>query len=137
MPHELKESPEAIELSVTAPTREELFREALAGILEVAYSNPVPEGIYEGRVVPVQAAGSDDDTLLAELADDTLRAVRDEKGALQPPRWLAFDDNRVTATLPLRSEKAVARPLLVSAARVRAAGDGWNARLEFQVSPGE
>lgn len=135
MPHELKESPEAIELSMTARTREELFREALAGILEAAYGRPLPEGIYAGHVVPVQAAGSDDDTLLAELADDTLRAIRDEDGALQPPRWLAFDENRVTATLPMQSEKAAARPLLVSAARVGAADDGWNARLELLVSP--
>ena len=111
MPYELKESPETIQLSVSAPSREELFRAALTGVLEAAYGAPLPEGASEGRVVPVQAAGDDDDVLLADLVDDALRAVREEPGTLRPPRWLAFDVKRVTANLPLHTPKSAARPL--------------------------
>jgi hypothetical protein len=131
VPHDVKESPEAIELSVSAPSREELFRAALGGLLEVAYGSQVPEGSYEGRVVPVQAAGDDDDVLLAGLVDDALRAVREEAGTLRPPRWLAFDEKRVTATLPLHAPKAPARRLEIAGAAVRADGGSWTATLEL------
>lgn len=131
MPHELKESPEAIELSVNAPSREELFRAALTGVLEAAYGSPLPDGTYEGRVVPVQAAGSDDDVLLADLVDDTLRAVRKEPGTLRPPRWLSFDEARVTANLPVHAPKAAARSLEAASAIVESGEGRWTARLEL------
>ena len=69
MPYELKESPETVQLSVSAPSREELFRAALTGVLAATYGAPLPEGTSEGRVVPVQAAGDDDDVLLAGLVE--------------------------------------------------------------------
>ena len=131
MPHELKESPEAIELSVSASTREELFRAALTGVLEAAYGAGLPEGTYEGRVVPVQAAGDDDDVLLADLVDDALRAIREEAGTLHSPRWLAFDEKRVTATLPVHSPKAPSRALEVANVEIADGEGGPSARLEL------
>ena len=103
MPYELKESPETIQLSVSAPSREELFRDALTGVLAATYGAPLPEGTSEGRVVPLQAAGDDDDVLLAGLVEEALRAIQEEPGTLRPPRWLAFDVNRVTANLPVHA----------------------------------
>mgnify|MGYP001024942634 FL=1 len=135
MPHEIKESPETIELTVSAPTREELFRESLAGVLEAACGAPLPGGAYEGQVVPVQAAGDDDDTLLAGLVDDTLRAVGAEPGSLQTPRWLVFDEKRVAATLPLHSPKLPARSLEIASVAVACGEDGWTARLELFPAP--
>lgn len=136
MPHELKSSPELIELSVTAPDRETLFREALSGVLEAAYGAPLPEGEYEGNVVPVQAAGDDDEDLLEGLVEDTLRAVRQEPGTLGPPRWLAFDVRRVTANLPLRSPKASSRTLAFGSAGIGASPDGLEARVELVPGSG-
>lgn len=134
MPHELKESPDSIEISVTAAGREELFRAALEGVLSAACPR-VPEGKGDGRVVPVQAAGADDETLLAGLVEDTLRAVREEPGTLLPPRWLAFDEHRVTANLPLAGPKAEDRGLALAAASVEPAGDGWAARIGLVRAP--
>ena len=114
MPYELKESPETVQLSVSAPGREELFRDALTGVLAATYGTPLPEGTSEGRVVPLQAAGDDDDVLLAGLVDEALRAIQEEPGTLHPPRWLAFDVNRVTANLPVQAPRAAARPLEIS-----------------------
>jgi hypothetical protein len=133
VPHELKESEGAVDLSVTAPTREDLFRAALAGVLEAAYGAASADGSYEGQVVPVQAAADDDGVLLAGLVDDTLRAVREENGTLRPPRWLAFDEKRVTAALPLHLPKTPGRLLTVSAAEVAGGDAGWTARLELLV----
>jgi len=48
VPHELKEGPESIELSATAPGREELFRAVLEAVLEAAYRGK-PEGRGDGR----------------------------------------------------------------------------------------
>lgn len=136
MPHELKESPEMIELTVSAPDREGTFRAALEGVLEAVYGAPLPEGEYQGNVVPVQAAGDDDDGLLEGLVEDALRAVREEPGTLGPPRWLAFDLERVTANLPLRSPKSPSRPLALATAAVSASADGFEARLELVPAGG-
>jgi hypothetical protein len=131
VPYELKESPETIQLSVSAPNREELFQAALTGVLEAVYGAPIPEGTCEGRFVPVQAAGDDDDVLLAGLVEEALRAVQEEPGTLHPPRWLAFDVNRVTANLPVHTLESAARPLGIALAEVEPLEGGWNARLEF------
>lgn len=131
MPHEVKESPEAIQVSVDAPSREELFRAALTAVLEASYRGLAAEGAYAGRIVPVQAAGEDDDVLLADLVDDTLRAISEEEGTLRPPRWLAFDEKRVTATLPVHTPGTASRPLQVASAEVAAGDGGWTARLEL------
>lgn len=131
MPHELKESPETIQLSVSAPSREELFRAALTGVLEAIYGAPLPEGTSEGRVVPLQAAGDDDDVLLASLVDDALQASREETGTLRPPRWLAFDLKRVTANLPVHTLASAVRPLEIARAEVAHDEREWTARLEL------
>ncbi|MRR12143.1 hypothetical protein EG835_06680 [bacterium] len=131
MPYELKESPEIVLLSVSAPGREMLFRDALAGVLAATYGAPLPEGTSEGRVVPLQAAGDDEDVLLAGLVDETLRAVREESGTLLPPRWLAFDVNRVTANLPVQAPGTASRPLEISRAEVESGAGEWTARLEL------
>lgn len=131
MPYELKESPEAIQLSVSAPSREELFRDALAGVLAATYGAPRPDGTSKGRVVPLQAAGNDEDVLLAGLVDEALRAAQEEAGTLQPPRWLAFDVNRVTANLPVQAPGAAVRPLEISRAEVESGEGEWTARLEL------
>lgn len=130
MPHELKEGPDSIEVSVTAAGRRELFRAAIEGVLAAASPN-APEGKGDGRVVPVQAAGADDETLLAGLVEDTLRAVRDEPGTLLPPRWLAFDENRVTANLALTGPRGAARGLVLADASIVPAESGCAARLEL------
>ncbi len=135
MPYEMKESPGTILLTVRASGREELFREALAGVLAATYGTALPEGASEGRVVPLQAAGDDDSSLLEGLVEEALRAVREEEGTLRPPRWLAFDVDRVTVNLPLQAAGAVSRPLGVSSSEVELGDGGWTARLEL-FSPG-
>ena len=131
MSYELKESPETIQLSVSASSREELFRDALTGVLEATYGTPLPEGTSEGLVVPLQAVGDDDDVLLTGLVEEVLRAIQEEQGTLRPPRWLAFDVNRVAVNLPVQAPKAAAHPLEISSAEVESGEGGWNARLEL------
>jgi hypothetical protein len=125
-----------IELAVSAPDREGLFRAVLEAVLEASYGAPLPEGEYEGNVVPVQAAGDDDDELLEGLVEDTLRAVGKEPGTLGSPRWLAFDVERVTANLPLRSPKSPSRRFVLASAGVAVSGDGLEARLELVPAAG-
>lgn len=131
MPYELRTSPDEIELLVSSPDREGLFREALAGTLEAVYGEPLPEGKNEGQVVPVQASAGDDDALLVELVHDVLRAAREEDGSLRSPRWLAFDERRVTANLPVHRPKVDVRPIQVSGAAVEIDEGGWSARIEL------
>ena len=132
MAHELKEGPEMIQLSVNASSREDLFRDALTGVLEATYGTPLIEGASEGRVVPLQAAGDDDDLLLAGLVVEALRAAREEPGTLRPPRWLAFDVSRVTANLPVHPSRTAAHPLEIGLAEVESRQGGWTARLELR-----
>ena len=131
MPYELRTNPDEIELLVSSPDREGLFRDALTGVLEAVYGAPLPEGKNEGQVVPVQASAGDDDALLVELVHDVLRAAREEGGALRTPRWFAFDERRVTANLPIHLPKVDVRPIQVSGAAVETGEGGWNARVEL------
>ena len=87
-------------ISLSAKSREEFVRDVVASLLEAAYGK-LPDAAAEGRVLPIQAAGADDEEILLALAADTLRAVRETRGRLLPPRWIALDEGRVTATLPI------------------------------------
>ena len=131
MPYELRTSPDEIELLVSSPDRRGLFRDALTGVLEAVHGAPLPEGENQGQVVPVQASAGDDESLLVELVHDVLRAVRAVDGALRPPRWLAFDDRRVTANLPVHLPKVDVRALQVSGAAVKTDSGFWSARIEL------
>jgi hypothetical protein len=117
-----------VEATVTAKDRAGLFRDALGATLEAAYAGTPSMGDYEGQVVPIQAVGFDDLEILANLVQDCLRAVGEAPGTLHAPRWLSFDDNRVTATLPATSPKAAARHL---AASVVAGEAPLSARMHF------
>lgn len=131
MPHELRANTDEIELLVRSSDREGLIRDALAGVLEAVYGAPLPEERNVGQVVPVQASAGDDESLLVELVHDVLRAALEEGGALRPPRWLAFDDRRVTANLPVHLPRVDVRPLQVSGAAVETDDGGWVARIEL------
>ncbi len=101
MPYSIETRPNGALISLSATSREEFVRDLVTSLLEAAYGkSPASAGAPE-RVVPIQAAGSDEAELLANLAADTLRAVGATAGTLLPPRWLAFDERRVTVTLPV------------------------------------
>jgi hypothetical protein len=88
-------------ISLAAKSREEFVRDLVASLLEAAYGKTPGAAVASGQVVPIQATGADDGALLAHLTADTLRAIRETEGTLLAPRWLAFDESRVTATLPV------------------------------------
>lgn len=101
MSYTIETRPHGALITLAATSREEFVRDLLASLLETAYGkNPGAAGAT-GQVVPIQAAGADGAALLAHLAADTLRAIGETEGTLLPPRWLAFDESRVTATLPV------------------------------------
>ena len=136
MAYQLTPVPDGLELAVTAGTREDLFRDTVQGTLEAVYGSPLPEGSYGGQVVPVQAAGSDVPAQVAEIVSDCLRAVDGASGTLHPPRWMAFDEGRVTAHLPLTSPRADARVVLLRHAVAEAASTPpWAFRFTFAVAP--
>jgi hypothetical protein len=93
-------------ITLSAKSREEFVRDLVASLLEAAYGTPPEAGAGAGRVIPIQAAGADDAEILSQLAAGTLRAVRETPGRLLPPRWIALDEKRVTATLPVAGNGA-------------------------------
>ena len=109
MPYRLDATDHGAVISLEAKSREEFLRDLVASLLEASYGR-APEGASAGgQVVPLQAAGADEAEILVNLADGTLRAVRETAGVLLPPRWLAFDENRVTVTLPVGAGPARGR----------------------------
>ncbi len=101
MPYTIETRPHGALISLAARTREEFVKDLLASLLEAAYGKSPGAAEASGQVVPIQATGADDGALLAHLAADTLRAIGETEGTLLAPRWLAFDESRVTATLPV------------------------------------
>ncbi|HEV8267478.1 MAG TPA: hypothetical protein VGR00_04565 [Thermoanaerobaculia bacterium] len=113
MSYELKEAPEGPEIFVSAGDRESLYRDAISGVLEVVYGGP-PRGEVEGQAVPIQAVGSDDKKILSDLVASLLEAVSSSSGRLRPPRWMAFDTDRVTANLPEETRPAGRSPIEIA-----------------------
>jgi hypothetical protein len=100
-------------ISLSAKSREEFVRDLVASLLQAAYGERPEAAPAEGQVVPIQAAGADEAEILSQLTAGTLRAVRETAGRLLPPRWIALDENRVTATLPVVGHTAPG-PLLAA-----------------------
>jgi hypothetical protein len=129
MPYSLKETPGGIELDVAASGRESLVRESLHGVLEALYGEGIV-GSSSGQTIPIQAAGVALGQSLPELVAELLDLAPKTQRPLGPPRWLAFDEGRLTATLPvLDAPGRAARALRLEKARV--AGDG----AHFVFSP--
>ena len=118
MTYEIETTPSEATVTVHAVTREELFAHVLSAALAAAYAGTPPDGLYEGQVVPIQAVGDDDATLLRELVKDCLQAVRTAPGTLRPPRWMAFDEKRVTANLPMTAPRAGTKDVSLRSAEV-------------------
>lgn len=122
MSYSLKETPDGIELDVTASGRDSLVRESLHGVLEALYGERTV-GSSSGQTIPIQAAGVALGQSLPELVAELLDLAPRTQSPLGPPRWLAFDEGRLTATLPvLDAPGRTARTLHLATARV--AGDG-------------
>ena len=119
MTWEIETTPSGAVATVHAATREELFADALRATLAAAYAGAPPDGTSEGQFVPIQAAGDDDAMILAELVKDCLEAVRTAAGTLHPARWMAFDEKRVTANLPMTEPRAGTRDVTLRSAEVR------------------
>ena len=135
MPYELVSNGDQMEATVGAADRDTLFRDAVAAGLEAIYAG-VPAGEpVTGDLVPIQAAGSDLGKLLSTLLKNLVRAAGGASGALHPPRWLAFDNDRVTAALPSSGAAVPARDLEVTVLEARG---GWprgegTARIRFSA----
>ena len=113
MSYTIETRPHGAFISLAATSREEFVRDLVASLLEAAYGkNPGAAGA-SGQMLPIQAIGTDDRTLLAHLSEGMLLAIGETEGRLLAPRWLAFDESRVTATLPVGPRSGPV-PVLVS-----------------------
>ena len=130
MPYTVDSTATATVISLSAKSREELFRDLVASVLEAAFGG-ASAAPAEGQIVPIQAAGDGEAELLANLVADTLRAVRETPGTLLPPHWLAFDEKRVTATLPVARGAATSRALAPRSAAVERSLPDFKGRLEL------
>jgi len=138
VPYTLNDSPNGTVLTLTAATRDELVHALLGGLLEASYRNPSPSGAPEGQFVPIQASGNDTGELLTNLAADALRAIAETDGTLVPPRWLSFDEKRVTAHLPVVPAGASRRAFVLAARHpaltVESDLPAFRARLELAAA---
>ena len=136
MTYAIRTEPDRIEIEIGAATREELFREALKAVLEAACGAPGPDAKPSGQVAVVQAAGATVEAVLAGLLTSALEAARAADGALGGPRWLAFDEARATANLPVLQPAPRAKALSLARASRRDAGDGTAWAFTVALAPG-
>ncbi len=116
MPYEIKSTPERIEATWSAPDRESFFREAIAAGLSALYGDAPTPTERRGDLVPIQAAGDSVGSTLSALVKDLVLAAHATSGTLCPPRWLSFDERRVTAALPVGLPPVEPREVEVEAA---------------------
>lgn len=111
MSYGISQTPSGIRIDLAAKTREELYRDAVSAALEAVYGGPPPDGASDGQTYPVQGAGLREDEIVRTLFAECLEAARRAPGTLHAPRWLAFDEGRVTANLALSTPAAPVRSL--------------------------
>jgi hypothetical protein len=133
----ISETPSGLTITLAATTRDELYREAVKAALEAVYGAAPPAGESDGQTYPVQGAGLDDAGMLRTLFEECFVAARRAEGTLHPPRWLAFDEGRVTANLALSTPKTPVRtltPALHGAVATAGAFPDFRATLAFTVA---
>jgi hypothetical protein len=122
-------------ITLAATSREEFVHDLLASLLEAAYGKNPGAASASGQMVPIQATGADDRTLLAHLTEGMLRAIGETDGTLLAPRWLAFDESRVTATLPVGPRSGPVPVLIPHRATLASPLPDLRATLEVGTAP--
>ena len=136
MTYGISEAPSGLTITLAAKTRDELYRDAVRAALEAAYGGEPPAGASDGRTYPVQGAGLSERDILRTFVTVCLEAARRAPGTLHAPRWLAFDEGRVTANLALSRPKTPTRqidPALHGAVETAGAFPDFRATLAFSV----
>ena len=130
-----------VTIQLSARSREEAVLDLLSGLLQAAYAGAPPDPGTEGQFVPVQAVGDSFEALLSDLVRDTLDAVRQAPTTLVAPRWLAFDERRVTANLAmartLAPRRGLSRPAVGPALVVESPLPTLRATIRLDASHGE
>jgi hypothetical protein len=132
----ISETSSELTITLAAKTRDELYRDAVGAALEAAYGGAPPAGASDGQTYPVQGAGLEEGDILRTFVAGCFEAARRAPGTLHAPRWLAFDEGRVTANLALSTPKTPARafgPALSGAVETEGAFPDFRATLAFSV----
>lgn len=111
MSYGISQTPSGLTITLAATTRDELYRDAASAALEAVYGGAPPPGASDGQTYPVQGAGLAEADMLRTFLAECFVAAREAPGTLHAPRWLAFDEGRVTANLALSVPKTAARAL--------------------------
>lgn len=93
-----KSGPDLVAI-ISGSDRAEFFRDAMTAALEAMYGGTSAPGGRGDHVVPIQAVGTDDESLVRGLVTELADAAARAEGVLRPPRWVAFDEARATANL--------------------------------------
>ena len=110
MTYGISETPSELTINLSATTRDELYREAAKAALDAVYGGAPATGATDGQRT-VQGAGLTEGDRLQTFVAECFEAARRAPGTLQAPRWLSFDEGRVTANLVLALPKAPVRAL--------------------------
>jgi hypothetical protein len=132
----ISETPSGLTITLAAKNRDELYREAVKAALEAVYGGAPRAGESDGQTYPVQGAGLDDAGMLRTLFSECFVAAKRAEGTLHPPRWIAFDEGRVTANLAMSRLKSPVReltPALHGALETEGAFPDFRAKLAFSL----
>lgn len=136
MSYGISQTASSLTITLAAKTRDELYRDAANAALEAVYGGPPPAGTPDGQTYPVQGAGLAEGDILRTFFTECFEAARQAPGTLHAPRWIAFDEGRVTANLVLAEPKAPVRvlePALHGAFKTSGAFPDFRATLAFSV----
>ena len=136
MAYGISEAPSGLTITLAAKTRDELYRDAVRAALAAAYGGEPPAGASDGQTFPVQGAGLKEGDILRTFVAGCLEAARRAPGTLHAPRWLAFDEGRVTANLALSTPKTPIReldPALFGSVETAGSFPDFRAKLAFSV----
>ncbi len=137
MSYGISQTPSGLTITLAAKTRDELYRDAAKAALEAVYGGAPPAGAADGQTYPVQGAGLGEGDTLRTFVTRCFEAARQAPGTLHAPRWIAFDEGRVTANLELSTPRTPARsldPALHGAFEAAGAFPDFRATLAFSLA---
>ncbi|MBI2013717.1 MAG: archease [Candidatus Colwellbacteria bacterium] len=83
-------------LQITAPTKEDLFREALGGLMQILYpQKAIPVTLKQ----PVYVKSADSTALLVDFLNEALQLAQSNKEIYTRVKFLKFSDKEIEAIL--------------------------------------
>ena len=125
-----------VRLRVTASSLQELFADALRGLMAVMHGAPVPVGAHSVRPETIELDSVDLTALLVDFLNEALVRAVVSRRAFTGASFASLGETHLSATLtsvPAASFDEEVKAVTYHEAEVRRSGEGWTTMLVLDI----